>query len=189
MPRVCFHSDDSFRKSGCEFVTAGLALDGIKSEIKTILTKIESRSGKGQRDWHSTKDPLIRARYVEGVLSSSPFVGRVFYRAAPRLQSSEYWDFRVEALTLAVLKYTHRGRCHHEIAQEGFTAGSRLKLQRELKGRGLKRVTVEPCDVGVDEEIRCADALAGFIRTKLFDGAGSSELLPALPDWLLNLSP
>ena len=192
MSRVCFHSDDSYipvTSREFAFVTAGIALDGIKSEMRIHLEKAENRSRKGARDWHSTKDPSIRARYIEELLDMSPLVGRVFYGAAGAVPNTSFWRIRVDVLAAAIRRYSGGGRCHHEMAHEGLTSKPRQQLRGDLKDRGFKRVTVEPASVTTDPETRCVDALAGFIRSKLFDGGGSSSVLPELPDWLVEVIP
>src|SRR5438552_638322 len=142
--------------------------------MKPLLENAENRSGKGTRDWHSTKDVAIRVRYIEEVLDLSPLVGRIFFGGEPSIPTSDYWQTRVNILAAAVSRYTHGGRCHHEVAHEGLKLQPRLQLHRALKARGLKRITVESALVATDLEIRCADALAGFIRSKLFDEGTSS---------------
>jgi len=190
--RICFHSDDSYRSiqsgSGFTFVTAGIALDGIKSEIERELLKAEERSGKGDKDWHETTDVAVRLNYMERLLDLSPLVGRVFYGAYPSLQTGEYWGARLDVLSAAIGRYTARGRCHHEMAHEGFTGANRDKLRLELRGRGFRRVTVESAALVTSPQIRCADALSGYIRGQLYDvGTLSQQVLPDIPDWFVDL--
>lgn len=170
------------------FVIAGIALDGIKSEIAYVLTKLETQTGKGEKDWHSTKDAAIRIRYIEGLLAASQLVGRVFFGGEPAITSEHYWSTRVNVLAEAIRHYSHGGRCHHEIAHEGLTGRPRHQLLKDLRSRGVKRVTVEPANIVRDPETRCADALAGYIRTKLFEDSEWGRGLPDLPSWLVECS-
>jgi hypothetical protein len=191
MARVCFHTDDSYSATGekhFSFVTAGIALDGIKSEMKYLLTKVEERTDKGAKDWHSTKDPIIRVRYIEEVLDMSQLVGRIFYGGGTLLPD-QFWKARVDILSAAVERYSQGGTCRHEMATEGLTGRPRQQLERDLRNRGLRRVTVEAASIANDPETRCADALAGYIRAKLFEDSQRSQDLPSLPDWLVDLLP
>lgn len=96
---------------------------------------------------------------------------------------------RVDIIAAAIQRYSHHHRCYHEVAHEGLTGRPRDQLLEDLRGRGLKRITVEPANISRDPETRCADALAGYIRTKLFDESRSSTLLPDLPAWLIDCGP
>jgi hypothetical protein len=153
------------------------------------LLGVEAATGKGEKDWHSLKDPTRRATYIEELLGLPALVGRVFYGGVDSLHSDDYWRVRVDVLSAAIQRYSHRHRCYHEVAHEGLTGRPRDQLLADLRRRGVKRISVEPANIDRDPETRCADALAGYIRLKLFDQSESSKLLPDLPNWLVNCRP
>ena len=83
MGRVCFYSDDSFSGIAAKrfsFVVAGIALDAVKSEVEVLLLGTEVGSGKGERDWHSTKDLTIKREYIEELLRTHHLVGVILRR-------------------------------------------------------------------------------------------------------------
>lgn len=191
MRRICFYSDDSYKPCGdglFHFVVAGVAIDGDKLAIREALLTAEQASGKGTTDWHSTKDPVIRSRYLELVLSIRSLTGRVFYGARDRLSPADYWEARLEVLALAVGSYSN-APCRYSVAHEGFTSNPREKLRRDLVKRGVRRLEITAGEMESKPEIRLVDALAGYIRGERFGGSRASSLFPNMPGWFVDLTP
>lgn len=190
MARICFYSDDSFLSLGnlaAPFVVAGLALDASKTAVAQSLLEAEARSGKGTRDWHDVRDPGVRVDYIERVLSISALRDRIFFSARDRVVCAEYWGTRLDVLTAAIRAYSHGGRCHHEVFPEGLPLQPRLHLREDLKARGIRRLTVQSAAFDTNPEVRCADALANYVRVRLFHAERAGRLMPELPDWLVRL--
>lgn len=161
MGPVYFYTDETGNKSGGRyFIIAGVALDADLNATRRQLITLEAmKGGIGRHDWHDTKEPRVRCRYLCGALVIPTLEGHLFWT---RFEGrTDYWRCTVEALQLAMRHYGRDKRC--VVAHEGFTVGSRDKLQNELLGdfevrRGNFR---EPL-------IRLADRLAGGLGVNYY---------------------
>ena len=141
MQRVYVYSDESSRKGGeAVFVVAGLAIEAYHNVVWRALQQAEEESGKGSRDWHSTRDLKTRRRYLEVALAIPEIEGRVFYRVYG-VPLADPWSATVATLAEVVERFGGEEKTC-VLAREGFTKGSREKLKRavERRRRGLRSV-------------------------------------------------
>ncbi len=188
MRRICLYSDDSqspYHMGLFHFVVAGVALDGEKKPVRETLLRAEDTSGKGTTDWNKTTDPLVRLDYIESVLGIECLRGRAFYRSHDAISPKKYWPARI-ATVVEAIKAFGEGYCRFEIAHEGLTVENRERLKRELRRLNLRRLETVTGKMMHKPEIRVADALAGYVRSKLFGGTAAIAL-PDIPRWFIKL--
>lgn len=179
-----YFADESGNHSGGRyFVVAGVAFTKYRQWIKSDLEHAERASGKGKQDWKGTKNPSVRANYIERVLAIEQMRESVFY-AEYLNNDREYWSYTVDALTLAIKKFGD-GK-HNIVRHQGLNYKSRQKLKYNLLECGLS-VEIQS---GSDKraEIRVADGLAGYLGLVRHNPESPSvNLYPDIPDWIIDL--
>ena len=183
MQRVYFYSDES--KDGARFVVAGVAISAHANVIRKKLLRAERSSGKGISDWHKTKDPKTRHRYLQEVLNIAQLRDCAFswvYEGQPGNQ----FEATVTALESAIDYFGQGKQC--VLIHEGFTHGTREKMKRRLKERGVEGVEVKSGSLENEPRVRLADALAGFSRL-MRSGSAQTDALSDLryDGWFVNL--
>jgi hypothetical protein len=164
MPPVYVYSDESSdrdRKRGI-FSVAGIAISAHVWAIRNRLQAAERRSGKGDKDWHRTKDPKERRRYIELVLQIPELRGCGFRRIYQH--PTDQFEATVETLARVVRRF--RGGDRGELCiltHEGFGKATRSQLRSRVRDIGIRDFLVEPGSMA-EPRVRLADALAGFSR-------------------------
>src|SRR5262245_52072072 len=113
-------SDESRAKNTGLFVVAGFSINSYHTETWRELVTAERVTGKGLRDWHSTKEPKTRRRYLETALAIPHLHGRVFYRVHWE-EPDDYWEATVSTLRAATERFAKDEHCI--LSHEGFTDG------------------------------------------------------------------
>ncbi len=187
MQRVYVYSDESSRKGeGAVFVVAGFAIEAYHNVVWRSLLQAEEESGKGSRDWHSTKDPKTRRRYLEAALTIPEIDGRVFYRMY-EFPLADTWAATVETLASAVKRFGGEDR-RCVLAHEGFTKGSRDKLKRAVgRSPAADSVEVASGNLNVSPMIRLADSLAGLLRLLSGDPEKAKRFEDMKREWFVDL--
>ncbi len=189
--RIRFYSDDSYRSCGkrqFHAVVAGIAVEADRTNVRRQLMEAERVSKKGLSDWHQSRPPSVREKYMEAVLDIRALRGRIFYCAFDCLTPDLYWNARVHTLRAAISVFTP-GNCHHAMAHEGLQSNPRRRLGIDLANRGCERVTVDSAQFHAEPEVRLSDAIAGYVRGELFRGDGQRAPLTNLPDSFVDLEP
>ncbi len=187
MQRVYVYSDESSRKGGeAVFVVAGLAIEAYHNVVWRALQEAEEKSGKGLRDWHSTRDPKTRRRYLEAALAIPEIEGRVFYRVYEPLLADP-WSATVETLAEVVERFGGEEKTC-VLAHEGFTKGSREKLKRAVeRSPAAGNIEVASGNLNGSPMIRLADSLAGLLRLLSGDPERANRFEDMKQEWFIEL--
>jgi hypothetical protein len=135
MQRVFFYSDETGPKSkGRFFIVAGIAIEAHHGSIRRQLLEAEDRSRKGKLDWHGTKEPRRRRRYLEAAFNIRELQGHVFYYI--HTDTQDYWGCTVKTLRRAIERFA---QSHQSvIMHEGFTHAGREGLKRSIQRAGAE---------------------------------------------------
>jgi len=180
---VYFFTDETGNQTGGKyFIVAGVALEAELGASRQALKEIEqAKNGIGKLDWHKTKQPRVRCRYLCPAMAL-PFVqGRMFYvRYEGR---RDYWQCTIEALQIAMRHYGSDKACI--VAHEGFTVSKRDRLQLKLIG------DFEVRSGNFDNEplIRFADRMAGGLAINAYWDASHASRYACPFDRVVDLTP
>lgn len=186
MGRVYIYSDESSQKgTDAAFVVAGVAVAEYHNVIWRALLEVEQETNKGTRDWHRTKEPKTRRRYLEAALAIPQLEGRIFYRAhEPR--PGDLWRATIDTLGAAVRHFAE-GELS-VLAHEGFTAANRARLKQAVMRSGAAdKVEVATGKFDANPVIRLADSLAGFLRLLLVDPQRADRFADLKHEWFVEL--
>ena len=164
---------------------AGVAIDAYHTEIWRELLSMEETSGKGKRDWHSTKNFRTRRRYLGSCLAIPQLRGRVFYRVFWD-EPDDPWEATVRTLSAAAEHFAEDEHC--TLAHEGFTEGSRRKLKHAVRTSSARsKVEVATGSFEQNPMIRLADSLCGLIRVVHSDSERGDRYGDLNHDWFVDL--
>jgi hypothetical protein len=127
-----FSDENGQHTSGRYFIVAGVAFTKYRTWIATEIQQAERASGKEKRDWKEAKNVAQRVDYLNRIFTIKNLVGTVFYAACEN-HKKEYWDYTVDALALAIERFSPKGNAI--VRHQGFDAKTREKLEEELKRR------------------------------------------------------
>ncbi|HEY5864312.1 MAG TPA: DUF3800 domain-containing protein [Candidatus Tectomicrobia bacterium] len=151
-------------------VVTGETRDALRNKLKAI----EQGSGKQAKKW--TKARLAeRTAYMQAIIQSSEFVGRISY--------ARYQDTRsyVDLMILATAQALHAqgvARLSATIIVDGLARPERPRFAAGVRKLGIAVRKVRGARDESDELIRLADAVAGFVR----DSLEGSSVMQALFD-------
>lgn len=189
MPPIYIYSDESSdrnRRDGI-FSIAGIAISASVWAIRQRLQGVEKSSGKGDKDWHRTKNPKERYQYIRGVLAIPELQGCGFSQLHQYPKNP--FDGTAETLAAAI-RYFRRGDDSQPctVIHEGFGSATRRQLQSRLKEMGIRDSRVEAGSMATEPRVRLADALAGFSRL-VRSNATTAGYYAGLPyeAWLVTL--
>lgn len=179
-----YFSDETGAHTGGRcFLVGGVAMLNRRLWTRDQLVQVERVSGKDTKDWHDTKNPVQRRRYIEEVLKIDALNGAVF-SSEYRDNGKRYFDCTVDALTRAIERFgQHR---HNIIIHQGFAYGARQKLKTELKKLGCS-FDIQPGNQDRRPEIRLADSLCGYLAMMRDPGNRHASAFPNVPEWFIDL--
>jgi hypothetical protein len=151
--------------------------------IADQLHHAERISNKGKQDWKGTKNVNQRVRYIEEISQIKNLEGTVFFATYPDNQQ-EYWDYTVDALSMAIQRFGEDRRCF--VRHQGFGYKTREKLKAALAVTGFDF----EIQTGSEKraEIRLADAICGYLGLTQFNADSKNvNAYPAMPSWFIDL--
>ncbi len=182
MPRkfFCYVDESGQDTQGELFIVSVVVADEEVSLLRRLCEAIEEDAGKGRRKWAKT-NPLRRRAYIEKVISSSAFEGKLNF-AAYR-DSLDYTTLTVRTIAEAL-----KARGERDYRATVFIDGLSRSLEQAV-GLRLRRLGIPAKKVrGVRKEendtlIRLADAVCGFVRDAM---EGQPEMHALLERGLKN---
>jgi hypothetical protein len=178
-----FSDETGAHTGGRYFLVGGVALISHRLWTRDQLLQIERVSGKDKKDWHATKNPLQRRRYIEEVLKIEALRGAVFH-AEYRDNGKNYFDCTVDALVSAIATYGEDR--HNIVVHQGFAFAARTRLARALERQGHS-YEIQPGNQNKRVEIRLADALCGYVGMMSDPDNVYANAFPELPEWFVDL--
>ena len=160
----CYVDESGQDTRGALFVVAAVIAAEDREQVRDLLRSIERNSGKAKRKWtKATRQQRIA--YMERVLLTSVFKGRLFY--AQFSQTTDYLPCVLHT-TARALTITAAGQSYQAtVLIDGLQKGERPRVGQGLRQLRIAAKKVRGLRDESDEFIRLADATAGFVRDYL----------------------
>lgn len=168
----CYVDETGQDTEGQLFFVAVVIIGQDRDHLRKQLALIEESSGKRTRKW-TRASGRQREAFMRSILSSTAFVGKLFYSKYPETRA--YVDLTILSTAKAIQTYAPEFYTAtvfvdglHRTEQRRFASGLRQLRVKIRKVRGLNDQS--------DLFIRLADSLVGFVRDSHAGGERLSEL-------------
>jgi len=157
---------------GSMFLVSVVVAGETREALRHTLRAIERKSGKQDKKWTKAR-PAERAAYMQAVIQSREFTGRIYY--------ARYQDTRsyVDLMILSTAQALHAqgaARPSATIIVDGLERSERPRFAAGVRKLGIAVRKVRGARDEADELIRLADAVAGFVRDSL-EGESAMQAL------------
>jgi hypothetical protein len=175
MQKLYAYVDETGQETqGVLFIVSVVIVGKERDELVHWLIALEKTTGKGIRKWMKSDDAK-RTAYIQAVLASSLFQGKLLYGIHRR--TTEYVKATVET-TAGAIAHIARTEYKATVVVDGLHGVERQRFAVSLRRRGIRTEKVRGAEEQRDPLVRLADALCGFLR----DADGGREAYQRLRD-------
>jgi len=165
MQKLYAYADETGQETaGGFFLVAVVILNDEREQGRELLKRTEYPSGKGKKKWtRATRKQ--RRLYIQTVIERPEFRGKLFY--ARFRNTTEYLSCVIQAIARALTMASSGQRYEATVWIDGLGKKEQHKVATGLRELHVRVKKVRGLRDELDEFIRLADAIAGFVRDSL----------------------
>jgi hypothetical protein len=156
----CYVDETGQDTEGAFFLVALVLTSKERDDLRKLLLRAEADSRKGKLKWKKATRQQ-KSAYIRAVLNAAAFQGKLFYSQFSG--TTAYLDCIIDSIARGVVQKAQTSY-KASIFIDGLGKHERRIVAVQLRRRGIHIEKVRGLRDEVDEFIRLADALAGFMR-------------------------